>query len=223
MLRLLELPDAVLEMLKSGELSAGHAKALLGLEDEEKMEPLAQRIIERGMSVRDVEAAVKKANETKFEEEEERVHPQIRVYMKELERKAYQMAGGNFKAPSQKYIDFKNDKITTSDIKCSYLPGVTGVNLNSLFSKYVSDSLKEGMETFGRKIKGFDGEEAVFIAPETHSSSPIRMNRGENMESNVNGIYPCGEGAGYAGGITSSAVDGIKVALSIYGKEKENG
>ena len=142
---------------------------------------------------------------------------------KELERKAYQTAGGNFKAPSQKYKDFKNDKITSSDIKCSYLPGVAGVNLNSLFSKYVSDSLKEGMETFGRKIKGFDGEEAVFIAPETHSSSPIRMNRGENMESNVKGIYPCGEGAGYAGGITSSAVDGIKVALSIYEKEKENG
>ena len=93
MLRLLDLPDAVLEMLKSGELSAGHAKALLGLEDEEKIEPLAQRIIERGMSVRDVEAAVKKANETKFEEEEEKVHPQIRVYMKELERKAMSSLG----------------------------------------------------------------------------------------------------------------------------------
>ena len=93
MLRLLELPDEVLEMLKSGELSAGHAKALLGLEDEEKIEPLAQRIIERGMSVREVEAAVKKANETKFEEEEEKVHPQIRVYMKELERKAMSSLG----------------------------------------------------------------------------------------------------------------------------------
>ena len=93
MLRLLDLPDAVLELLKSGELSAGHAKALLGLEDEEKIEPLAQRIIDRGMSVRDVEAAVKKANETKFEEEEEKVHPQIRVYMKELERKAMSSLG----------------------------------------------------------------------------------------------------------------------------------
>ena len=93
MLRLLELPDEVLELLKNGELSAGHAKALLGLEDEDKIEPLAQRIIERGMSVREVEAAVKKANETKFEEEEERVHPQIRVYMKELERKAMSSLG----------------------------------------------------------------------------------------------------------------------------------
>ena len=87
------LPDAVLEMLKNGELSAGHAKALLGLEDEEKIEPMAQRIIERGLSVRDVEAAVKKANETKFEDEEEKVHPQIRVYMKELERKAMSSLG----------------------------------------------------------------------------------------------------------------------------------
>lgn len=93
MLRLLELPDEVLEMLKSGELSAGHAKALLGLEDEDKIEPLAQRVIERGMSVREVEAAVKKANETKFEQEEEKVHPQIRVYMKELERKAMSSLG----------------------------------------------------------------------------------------------------------------------------------
>ncbi len=93
MLRLLELPDAVLEMLKNGDISAGHAKALLGLEDEDKIEPLAQRIVERGMSVRDAEAAVKKANETKFEEEEEKVHPQIKVYMKDLERKAMSSLG----------------------------------------------------------------------------------------------------------------------------------
>lgn len=93
MLRLLDLPDSVLEMLKNGEISAGHAKALLALDDEEKVEPMAQRIIERGMSVRDAEAAVKKANEVKFEEEEERVHPQIKVYMKDLERKAMSSLG----------------------------------------------------------------------------------------------------------------------------------
>ncbi|MBR2387924.1 MAG: ParB/RepB/Spo0J family partition protein [Clostridia bacterium] len=93
MLRLLELPESVLEMLKNGDISAGHAKALLGLDDEEKIEPLAARIVERGMSVRDAEAAVKKANETKFEEEEEKVHPQIKVYMKDLERKAMSSLG----------------------------------------------------------------------------------------------------------------------------------
>ena len=93
MLRLLELPDEVLEMLKNGELSAGHAKALLGLDDEEKLIALAARIVERGLSVREVEAAVKKANEESYEEVEEKVHPQIKVYMKELERKAMSTLG----------------------------------------------------------------------------------------------------------------------------------
>ena len=93
MLRLLDLPDEVLEMLKAGEITAGHAKALLGLDDDEKAVELAKRVVERGLSVRDVEAAVKRANEVKFEEEEEKVHPQIKVYMKELERKAMSRLG----------------------------------------------------------------------------------------------------------------------------------
>ena len=94
MLRLLELPDEVLEMLKSGDLSVGHAKALLGLDaDEERVVLLAKRTVERGLSVREVEAAVKRANEESFEEEEEKEHPQIRVYMKELERKAMSKLG----------------------------------------------------------------------------------------------------------------------------------
>ena len=95
MLRLLDLPDEVLEMLKASELSVGHAKALLGLDtdDEEKVILLAKRIVERGLSVREVEAAVKRSNEAQFEEEEEKEHPQIRVYMKELERKAMSTLG----------------------------------------------------------------------------------------------------------------------------------
>ena len=93
MLRLLELPDEVLQMLKDGTLSAGHARALLGLDDKSKIVELAQRCIDRGLSVRDVEAAVKRANEAAFEEVEERVHPQIRVQMKELERRAMSTLG----------------------------------------------------------------------------------------------------------------------------------
>lgn len=94
MLRLLDLPDEVLEMLKSGDLSTGHAKALLGLDaDEEKLVLLAKRTVERNLSVREVEAAVKRANEASFEEEEEKEHPQIKVYMKELERKAMSKLG----------------------------------------------------------------------------------------------------------------------------------
>ena len=95
MLRLLDLPDEVLEMLKAGELSVGHAKALLGLDtdDEEKVVLLAKRTVERALSVREVEAAVKRSNEAQYEEEEEKEHPQIRVYMKELERKAMSTLG----------------------------------------------------------------------------------------------------------------------------------
>jgi ParB family chromosome partitioning protein len=93
MLRLLELPDEVLQMLKDGTLSAGHARALLGLDDKDKIVELAQRCIDRGLTVRDVEAAVKRANEATFEEVEEKVHPQIKVQMKELERRAMSTLG----------------------------------------------------------------------------------------------------------------------------------
>lgn len=93
MLRLLELPDEVLELLKNGTISAGHARALLGLDDEERIFPLATRIIERGMSVREVEVAVKRINQLKQDDLEERVHPQIKSHMKELERRAMSALG----------------------------------------------------------------------------------------------------------------------------------
>lgn len=140
---------------------------------------------------------------------------------KELERDAYRIAGGGYKAPAQYYGDFVRGKSSSGEIISSYLPGINGENLNALLPKYVCESIKEGMEAFGRKIKGFDQEKALFIAPETHSSCPIRMERNDRGESNIEGIYPCGEGAGYAGGITSSAVDGIKQALNVYFKEME--
>ena len=93
MLRLLDLPDEALGMLKSGAISAGHARALLGLDDEDTINLLATRIVERSMSVRDTELAVKRMNQTKFEDEEERVHPQIKAHMKELERRAMSTLG----------------------------------------------------------------------------------------------------------------------------------
>ena len=92
-LRLLDLPDAVLEMLKKGELSVGHAKVLLGLDDEDKIVEIATKTVEVGLSVREVELAVKRANEATFEEVEEKVHPQIKIHMKELERKATSSLG----------------------------------------------------------------------------------------------------------------------------------
>ncbi len=137
---------------------------------------------------------------------------------KELEQKAFILGGGRYKAPAQSYGEFVGN-CHASIQNCSYLPGINCTDLNGLLPKYVSEGLKEGISTFGKKIKGFDAPNAVLVAPETHSSCPVRIERKENGECNVGGIYPCGEGAGYAGGITSSAVDGIKIALKIYQTE----
>ena len=85
-------------------------------------------------------------------------------------------------------------------------------NLQEIFTEYITKALIEGMENFDRKIKGFAKDDAILAAIETRTSSPIRINRGDNGESNIKGIFPCGEGAGYAGGIMSAAMDGIKIA-----------
>ena len=140
---------------------------------------------------------------------------------KVMERKAYELGGGGYKAPAQYYKDFILGKPTDGNIRSSYLPSVSGQDLNIAMPAYIASGLKEGLAVFGRKIKGFDSDDALLIGMETHSSCPIRMERNDKGESTIEGIYPCGEGAGYAGGITSSAVDGIKTALSIYAKEKE--
>ncbi len=96
------------------------------------------------------------------------------------------------------------------------MPNIKGgykfANLNNCIPKYVGESIKEGIEYFATKISGFDREDAILSGVETRTSSPVRIIRNEKFTSNIGGIYPCGEGAGYAGGITSAAIDGIKVA-----------
>lgn len=138
-------------------------------------------------------------------------------FQKEIETKAFELGGKNYYAPYQRMGDFLENKI---DTKCSvnptYKPGVTYANLNELFPGFVTTTLKEGIKYFDTKLKGFASEDAVLIAPETRSSSPIKIPRKENgMSESINGLYPCGEGPGYAGGIMSAAVDGIKIALKI--------
>ena len=85
-------------------------------------------------------------------------------------------------------------------------------NIRSIYPDFITVSIVEAMEYFGKKIKGFDNDDVVIAAVESRTSSPVRITRDENMEANIKGIYPIGEGAGYAGGITSSAVDGLKLA-----------
>ena len=88
-------------------------------------------------------------------------------------------------------------------------------NINDILPDFISEALKEAIPYFGTKIKGYDREDAIIAAVESRTSSPIRIERNSDFESNIKGIYPCGEGAGYAGGITTSAMDGIKVAEAI--------
>lgn len=137
---------------------------------------------------------------------------------RQLESHAFVLGGGNYQAPGQLVGDFVAGRPSTQlgSITPSYKPGVTLGDLSSALPGYAIDALREALPAFGRKIKGFDTHDAVLTGVETRTSSPIRMTRGEDMQSlNVRGLYPAGEGASYAGGILSAGVDGIKVAEAV--------
>ncbi len=139
-------------------------------------------------------------------------------FQEKIERNAFEIAGANYNAPSQRFADFVNGKESKNfgEVKATYKPGVSFCDMNNLFPKYISESIKEGIKIFSGRIKGFDMDDALLTGPETRSSSPIRIKRDENLMSvSLKGLYPCAEGAGYAGGITSAAVDGIKCAEMI--------
>ncbi|MBO7448785.1 MAG: hypothetical protein J6U54_00315 [Clostridiales bacterium] len=139
-----------------------------------------------------------------------------------LEGKAYEIAGSNDSAPATTFKAFVENKKPEGfgRIKPSYKPSVTPSDLNELFPKIICDSLKDGIVKMGRRINGFDADDAVLTAVEARSSSPVRILRDKEsfMSTNVVGLYPCGEGCGYAGGITSSAIDGIKCANALVSK-----
>ena len=134
-------------------------------------------------------------------------------FQRKLEKGAFYQAGGDYKAPCQLVGDFFKGKrsLDFGKVTPTYEPGITPSDLNRLLPQFVADGLKDAICGFGRKIKCFDEYDAVLTGVETRSSSPVRIIRNENYESMVKGLYPCGEGAGYAGGIMSASVDGIKV------------
>ena len=110
----------------------------------------------------------------------------------------------------------KNQKTTKiGEVKPTYKPGVTLSNLQEILPTYVIDTLKEGILDFDKKIKGFADKDSILTGVETRTSSPVRIVRDESLQSNIKGIYPCGEGAGYAGGIMTAGIDGIKCAIKI--------
>ena len=132
-------------------------------------------------------------------------------FQRDLESKAYKLGKGQI--PIQLFGDFVDNKISTSlgQVQPLFKGDYTLTNLNLLYPDYICEALKEGIKYFDNKINGFARKDAIIAGVESRTSSPVRIIRNEEFISNIDGIYPCGEGAGYAGGITTSAIDGIKV------------
>lgn len=138
-------------------------------------------------------------------------------FQKAIEQRAWQLAGSTQKVPAQRMVDFTQSKISTNIPKTSYVPGTTSVELGQVFPGFLTQILREGFVQFGQAMKGYLTNEAILHAPESRTSSPVRIPRNpETLEHvQIKGLYPCGEGAGYAGGIISAAIDGEKCALQI--------
>ena len=139
-------------------------------------------------------------------------------FQQELEQRAFQAGGRNYAAPGACVGDFLSGKkgLSLKEVQPSYALGVVPCELRSLFPSVVSQMLEKGLRLFDHKIKGFAAPDAVLTGVETRTSSPVRITRGEDFQSlGCPGLYPCGEGAGYAGGIMSAAADGLRVAQQI--------
>ena len=145
-------------------------------------------------------------------------------FQRAYERKAFLLGGSNYHAPIQLVGDFLNDRLSTKigKVNPSFRPGYKFVKMTDIFPSYITDTMKEALVNFNQKIKEFSMHDAILTGVETRSSSPIRIVRNEDHQSNISGLYPMGEGAGYAGGIMSSAVDGIKTAEKVISKYRPN-
>ncbi len=141
-------------------------------------------------------------------------------FQRKLERLAYQRAGANYNAPTQLVGDFLKDKESQrfGEVTPTYAIGTQFVDMKSVLPNFITTALKSAILQMDRRLRGFAHPEAVLTGVETRTSSPVRIERDETLQSvSVAKLFPCGEGAGYAGGITSSAVDGMKVADAVYG------
>lgn len=138
-------------------------------------------------------------------------------FQKSIEQQAWRLAGETQKVPAQRMIDFTQTKVSESIPKTSYVPGTTSVELGHVFPGFLTQTLRQGFAEFGKSMKGYLTNEAILHAPESRTSSPVRIPRDSiSLEHlHIKGLYPCAEGAGYAGGIISAAIDGEKCALKI--------
>ena len=142
-------------------------------------------------------------------------------FQKEVERRCWEAAGKNQKVPAQRLKDFVENRLSSNLPSSSYHPGMESVNLNEVLPEMIVRRLRKAFKDFDQKMKGFLTNNAVLHAPESRTSSPIQIPRNEQMEHpDVAGLYPCAEGAGYAGGIISAAIDGMKCAEALFELEK---
>ena len=136
-------------------------------------------------------------------------------FQRKLEEAAFRLGGGDYRAPVQRVEDFLKGRATSvlGEISPTYRPGVTPCSLAECLPREITESMQEGIRQMDGRLKGFAHPDAVLTAVESRSSSPVRILRGDDLQSlTLKGLYPCGEGAGYAGGIISAAVDGIRCA-----------
>lgn len=143
------------------------------------------------------------------------------VFQSAIERAAFDMAGRSYAAPVQRVEDFFAGRASArfGEVLPTYAAGTAMCDINGLLPAFVCDPMKAALKDMGRRLSGFDSPDALLTAPETRFSSPVRILRGENLESVTHGgVFPCGEGCGYAGGIMSSAADGLRVAEKIFEK-----
>ena len=140
-------------------------------------------------------------------------------FQQKWERAAFEAGGGDYRAPAQRVGDFlaRRDSAGPGLVTPSYRPGVKWGTLDGCLPGFVTEAMREALPLLDRKLKGFAHPDAVLTGVETRSSSPVRIERDANCASNLLGLYPCGEGAGYAGGIMSAAVDGMRCAESVMG------
>lgn len=138
-------------------------------------------------------------------------------FQQSIEQKAFEAGGGKMVAPAQRLVDFTNDKPSSSLPVCSYLPGTHPVLLKNILPGFIHKNLQQAFKEYGKKMKGYFTNDAIVVATESRTSSPVRIPRDADslQHPQAKNLYPCGEGAGYAGGIVSAAMDGERVAKQI--------
>ena len=137
-------------------------------------------------------------------------------FQQKIEQLAFNAGGGNLVAPAQRMVDFVENRLSNNLPANSYIPGVKSVTLNDVLPNWINNRLKKALPAFGKKMKGYYTNEAILVGVESRTSSPVKIPRNSETLQHVQigGLFPCGEGAGYAGGIISAAIDGINCATA---------